>query len=189
MKTSMMLARDLFGVIGVDNKLPWNVPADLALFKSVTMGKAVVMGRNTWNSLPIKPLPGRLNIVVTTKPHLLEMPDVIVGYPGTHPNLIICPSIPDAIAAGERAVLLGDPKIDELVFIGGRSIYEQVEHLVDEVHVSELNMIVPHDEDKEQTLYMTDFEDIGFTVISYEEVLDEGKCVLDYIRYARPLNK
>lgn len=53
------------GVIGKDGGLPWHVSSDLKHFKAVTMGKPVIMGRKTWDSLPRKPLPGRPNIVVT----------------------------------------------------------------------------------------------------------------------------
>ncbi|MEW8064199.1 MAG: dihydrofolate reductase, partial [Candidatus Thiodiazotropha sp.] len=52
------------GVIGVDNGLPWRLPADLQHFKSLTMGKPIIMGRRTWESLPGL-LPGRRHIVVT----------------------------------------------------------------------------------------------------------------------------
>jgi dihydrofolate reductase len=55
------------GVIGVNNQLPWHLPEDLAHFKRTTLGCPVIMGRKTWDSLPPKfrPLPGRLNVVVT----------------------------------------------------------------------------------------------------------------------------
>ena len=53
------------GVIGHDNDLPWRLSGDMAFFKRVTMGKPIIMGRKTWESLPRKPLPGRPNIVVT----------------------------------------------------------------------------------------------------------------------------
>lgn len=56
------------GVIGQDGALPWRIPADLARFKALTMGHTIVMGRKTWDSLPRKPLPGRINIVVTRQP-------------------------------------------------------------------------------------------------------------------------
>ena len=58
------------GVIGKDNALPWHLPEDLKHFKQVTTGHAVIMGRKTWESLPerFRPLPGRLNIVVTRNP-------------------------------------------------------------------------------------------------------------------------
>jgi dihydrofolate reductase len=59
-------ARD--GVIGVDGALPWHLPEDLALFRELTMGATVVMGRRTWESLPdrFRPLPGRTNVVLTS---------------------------------------------------------------------------------------------------------------------------
>ncbi len=53
------------GVVGRDNALPWRLKSDLALFKQVTMSKPVIMGRKTWDSLPRKPLPGRLNVVLS----------------------------------------------------------------------------------------------------------------------------
>jgi dihydrofolate reductase len=53
------------GVIGAGGHIPWHIPDDLKRFKALTMGKAVVMGRRTWDSLPRKPLPGRDNIVIT----------------------------------------------------------------------------------------------------------------------------
>ncbi len=55
------------GVIGVGNDLPWHYSADLKRFKRLTMGNTIVMGRLTWESLPKKPLPGRRNIVITSR--------------------------------------------------------------------------------------------------------------------------
>jgi dihydrofolate reductase len=62
-------ARD--GVIGRDGGLPWHLPEDLALFRELTMGDTVVMGRRTWESLPerFRPLPGRTNVVLTSHPN------------------------------------------------------------------------------------------------------------------------
>ncbi|WP_349568669.1 dihydrofolate reductase [Azotobacter salinestris] len=57
------------GVIGRDNRMPWHLPADLKHFKATTLGKPVVMGRKTWDSLG-RPLPGRLNLVVSRQPDL-----------------------------------------------------------------------------------------------------------------------
>jgi dihydrofolate reductase len=59
------VARGANGVIGRDGALPWRLKSDLALFKSLTLGKPVVMGRRTWDSLPRRPLPGRANIVLS----------------------------------------------------------------------------------------------------------------------------
>tara|TARA_B100001123_G_scaffold235289_1_gene263957 strand:+ start:816 stop:1280 length:465 start_codon:yes stop_codon:yes gene_type:complete len=53
------------GIIGKDNSIPWHYSADLKRFKRLTVGKTVIMGRKTWESLPIKPLPERRNIVIT----------------------------------------------------------------------------------------------------------------------------
>ena len=63
----LIYARAANGVIGRDNALPWHLPEDLAHFKRTTLGCPVIMGRKTWDSLPprFRPLPGRLNIVVT----------------------------------------------------------------------------------------------------------------------------
>ena len=66
----LIYARAANGVIGKDNRLPWHLPEDMAHFKRSTLGCPVIMGRKTWDSLPPKfrPLPGRLNIVVTRDP-------------------------------------------------------------------------------------------------------------------------
>jgi dihydrofolate reductase len=69
-KLHLILARASNGVIGHSNTLPWHLPEDMAHFKRTTMGCPVIMGRKTWDSLPPKfrPLPGRLNVVVTHQP-------------------------------------------------------------------------------------------------------------------------
>jgi dihydrofolate reductase len=59
------VARGTNGVIGREGALPWRLKSDLAIFRTVTMGKPVIMGRKTWDSLPRKPLPGRFNIVLS----------------------------------------------------------------------------------------------------------------------------
>lgn len=70
MKLNLILARARNGVIGKQNALPWHLPEDMAHFKRTTLGCPVIMGRKTWDSLPVKfrPLPGRLNVVVTRQP-------------------------------------------------------------------------------------------------------------------------
>ncbi|MDX1610097.1 MAG: type 3 dihydrofolate reductase [Halofilum sp. (in: g-proteobacteria)] len=62
---SLIAAMDRNRVIGLDGKLPWHLPADLQWFKRCTMGKPILMGRHTWNSIG-RPLPGRRNIVLTS---------------------------------------------------------------------------------------------------------------------------
>ena len=62
---AIVAARARNGVIGRDGGLPWRLKSDMALFKATTLGKPVIMGRKTWDSLPKKPLPGRTNLVLS----------------------------------------------------------------------------------------------------------------------------
>ncbi len=64
-RVALVVAVAANGVIGQHGKIPWRIPEDMRHFKAVTMGKPVIMGRKTWESLPKRPLPGRKNIVVT----------------------------------------------------------------------------------------------------------------------------
>lgn len=65
MRVSAVVAASENDVIGCDGGLPWHVSSDLKLFKEITLGKPIIMGRRTWDSLPKKPLPGRRNIVIS----------------------------------------------------------------------------------------------------------------------------
>lgn len=69
MQIECIVAVSSNGIIGVNNTLPWHLPADLKRFKSITMGHPIVMGRRTFESLPAGPLPGRLNVIVTHNAH------------------------------------------------------------------------------------------------------------------------
>ena len=62
---ALVVARARNGVIGRDGDLPWRLRSDLQRFKALTLGKPCIMGRRTWDSLPLKPLPGRLNLVLS----------------------------------------------------------------------------------------------------------------------------
>ena len=74
----LILACDPKGGIGYQNKLPWDkLQGDLPRFKQLTDGQIVVMGRNTWDSLPKKPLPNRLNIVITNRQ--LDLPEQVLA--------------------------------------------------------------------------------------------------------------
>lgn len=65
MRLSLIVAIAENGVIGAKGGLPWRLPEDLKRFKALTLGKPVIMGRKTWESLPKRPLPGRQNIVIS----------------------------------------------------------------------------------------------------------------------------
>jgi len=112
---SLIAAMDRNRLIGCNNQLPWHLPADFAWFKSTTMGKPIVMGRKTYDSIG-KPLPGRLNIVISRDPCLK-----IDG--------VVCVSgIEEAKeAAGE---------VDELMIIGGSTIYELAMSQVQRMYIT-----------------------------------------------------
>ncbi len=97
-------------VIGVDNSMPWHLPGDFKYFKATTLGKPIIMGRKTWDSLG-RPLPGRLNIVVSRQTDLtLEGAEVF----------------PSLEAAVERAEEWAKAQgVDELMLIGGAQLYAQ----------------------------------------------------------------
>lgn len=106
MKLSLIVAIGTEGCIGVKGGLPWQCKDDMRHFRKVTMGKHVVMGRKTWESLPTPKLPGRQCIVVTSQP--LDSPDAIVVG-----------SFAEAKAAALQA---GSP---ELMIIGGKRLFEE----------------------------------------------------------------
>ncbi|WP_298186297.1 dihydrofolate reductase [uncultured Pseudomonas sp.] len=96
-------------VIGRDNQLPWHLPADLKHFKALTLGKPIIMGRKTWDSLG-RPLPGRLNLVVSRQPGLkLEGAEVFA-------SLEVALERAEAWAQANGA--------EELMLIGGAQLYE-----------------------------------------------------------------
>ncbi|WP_411391492.1 dihydrofolate reductase [Pseudomonas sp. MPB23] len=97
-------------VIGVDNSMPWHLPGDFKYFKATTLGKPIIMGRKTWDSLG-RPLPGRLNLVVSRQTDLaLEGAEVF----------------PSLEAAVERAdAWAREHGADELMLIGGAQLYAQ----------------------------------------------------------------
>ncbi|AZC25450.1 Dihydrofolate reductase [Pseudomonas sessilinigenes] len=97
-------------VIGIDNSMPWHLPGDFKYFKATTLGKPIIMGRKTWDSLG-RPLPGRLNIVVSRQTDLaLEGAEVY-------------PSLEAAVARAEQWAL--EQGASELMLIGGAQLYTQ----------------------------------------------------------------
>jgi dihydrofolate reductase len=109
------------GVIGNKGVLPWRIPEDMRWFRSKTIGKPVVMGRRTWESLPKKPLPGRTNIVVTRNrewepqfDHVALMKNTEAGH-----EMIVVWDVPSALDHAERR----SPPPDEIVVIGGAELY------------------------------------------------------------------
>ena len=108
MTLSMVVAVSVNGVIGRDGDLPWRLSGDLKWFKRVTMGKPIIMGRKTYDSIG-RPLPGRTNIVVTRAADFAAE------------GVITALSVMDAMRIGEEAAAAG--KVDEVCIIGGAEIY------------------------------------------------------------------
>ena len=106
---------DRNGLIGRDNELPWRLPADLKLFKSITMGKPIIMGRKTFESIG-RPLPGRSNIVITTNADYEAAGCMVAG------------SLDDAIEQAADA--------EEIMIIGGAALYEQALSIADRIYLT-----------------------------------------------------
>ena len=119
MKISLISAMGKNRVIGIDNSLPWKLPADMKWFREQTMGKPIVMGRKTFESFGAKPLPGRTNIILT-KDTEYQAADCIVAH-----------SIDEAIDAAQNAA--------EIMIIGGASFYTQTLPTADRLYLTEIH--------------------------------------------------
>jgi dihydrofolate reductase len=108
-------------VIGVDNSMPWHLPGDFKYFKATTLGKPIIMGRKTWDSLG-RPLPGRLNLVVTRQQNLqLEGAEVFTSLE----------------AAVERAEeWAAEQGVSEVMLIGGAQLYGQALEHADRLYLT-----------------------------------------------------
>ena len=126
-KLGLIFARARNGVIGRDGGLPWHLPEDLAHFKQLTIGSPVIMGRKTWDSLPprFRPLPGRVNIVVTRQPGWQAAGAQRAG------------SLAEAIA-----LCAGHPRA---WVIGGAQVYGQALHLAHRAEVTEIEADIEGD--------------------------------------------
>jgi dihydrofolate reductase len=104
------VARARNGVIGRDGKLPWRLKSDMQIFKALTLGKPVIMGRRTWDGLPVRPLPGRLNLVLSRDSSFEPK------------GAIACERFEEALSiAREQAE---EDQADEVCVIGGTALFE-----------------------------------------------------------------
>jgi len=112
------------GVIGRNNALPWHLPADLKHFKRLTLGKPVLMGRKTWESIG-RPLPGRTNIVISRTP----------DYEAEGARVV--DSLDAAVSLAEGIALIDG--VDELMVIGGAEIYRQALPRAQRLYLTEVH--------------------------------------------------
>src|SRR3954452_14252298 len=111
------------GIIGRDNGLPWRLSTDMKRFKAITMGRPIVVGRKTWESFPRRPLPGRLNIVVSRDPdYRAEGAETVT-------------SLDEALDLAE-ARSHGIAGADRIVIGGGGEIYRQAIGRADRLHIT-----------------------------------------------------
>ena len=118
------------GVIGRDGALPWRLSSDLKRFRTLTMGKPLIMGRKTFVSLG-RPLEGRDNIVLTTDPSF------------TAQGIIVAHNLEGALARGDEAARLRG--VDELFVIGGAQLYYQTMPLAKRLYLTKVDAVIPGD--------------------------------------------
>jgi dihydrofolate reductase len=126
MKLSLIVATANNNVIGRNNELPWHLPQDLKYFKSVTLGKPIIMGRKTFESIG-KPLPGRTNIVVTRQKNW--------NFAG----VLVAKSIEEALEIGQQFRTEQNGLTDEIMVIGGAEIYRHALVLADRVYLTKID--------------------------------------------------
>ena len=144
---------DKNGVIGRDNDLPWRLSADLKHFKAVTMGKPIVMGRKTHDSIG-RPLPGRKNIVMTRSSGYVAEGCTVVN------------SLDEAIHEA------GD--VNEIMIMGGAGLYEHMLTHANKIYLTEVHTVVEGD------VYFPEFDKTKWTEIERENHFANEKNDFDY---------
>ena len=124
MRVSLIWAMADNGVIGLDNGLPWRLPVDMKHFMTTTMGKPVVMGRKTLESMK-SPLPGRTNIVLTRDPNWQR------------DGVLVVRDMPAAMALAEQQGLIDG--VDEVMVIGGAEIYALALPMAERLYVTRVH--------------------------------------------------
>ncbi len=159
-RVSVIAALASNGVIGIENRLPWRLPEDLAHFKTLTLGHPILMGRKTFESLG-RPLPGRTNVVITRNPDYCTE------------GCLTADSIPAALA------LCGDA--DEVFFIGGADLYAQAIPLADRLYLTEVDVEATGD------AWFPDYDRGAFREVSRESHIGAKGDALrfDFVVYER----
>ncbi|MDR2160266.1 MAG: dihydrofolate reductase [Treponema sp.] len=131
-------------VIGKNNALPWSIREDMIHFKELTLGYPCIMGRKTWESLPKKPLPGRLNIVISSRGKMVFTEDLEKGAAGRPPaepedpeGVLVFPSLGEAIrrCRGCRKVFV----------CGGASVYREAVSVADAIELTVIHAMYEGD--------------------------------------------
>jgi dihydrofolate reductase len=167
MKLSLIVAAAKNGVIGRNNQLPWHLPQDLKYFKAVTLGKPVIMGRKTYESIG-KPLPGRVNIVVTRSKEWAAVEGVIVAN-----------SFEQALAEAKHVLVDNPLANDEIMVIGGAEIYRCALQFTDRIYLTRILA------EPEGDAFFDSLNELNW-VLESEAVGDESASVPhEFLVYAR----
>jgi dihydrofolate reductase len=140
-------------VIGKDNQMPWHLPADLKHFKAVTLGKPVVMGRKTFESIG-KPLPGRKNIIISRNKHYQADGCDVVSSLDDALNLVA--------------------NVEEVMIIGGGFLYQQTLPLANKLYLTFIDLSVEGDTE------FPAFEHLALVEVSREKFKADEKNPYDY---------
>ncbi|MCF2904469.1 dihydrofolate reductase [Octadecabacter sp. CECT 8868] len=150
---TLIVARDENGAIGRDGTIPWDIPEDLKSFQRETLGGALIMGRNTWDSLPFKPLPKRLNVVVSSQPGAAET---------------VVSSVAEAVQYAS------DQGYARIYGIGGAGIYSEMLMIADRLLISDVEMTV-----KDADTYFPEVDLNDWRLVNERVLREEGpKCVV-----------
>jgi dihydrofolate reductase len=160
---SMIVAMANNNIIGRNNDMPWHLPADLAYFKKITLGKPIIMGRKTFESIG-RPLPGRRNIVISRDDHYQA-----AGI--------------DVVNSVEQALALVDGN-DEIMVIGGGAIYRHCLAKAERLYVTHIDANIEGD------TQFPDFYDGTWLKVNSERRLSDDKNIysLDFCVYERNVN-
>ena len=151
MRIALIVATDLDGVIGRDNQLPWHLPADLQRFKRLTMGKPMIMGRRTYESIG-KPLAGRTSIVLSGQPGFVA-PGCLVAH--TQEEALELAGLALAASQAEHGVAQAGSRAasaarvadapDEVMVIGGAAVFRAFLPLARRIYWTQVQTHVPGD--------------------------------------------
>jgi len=152
-KLAIIVATDENGLIGRDNDLPWKLSADLQYFRKVTMGKPIIMGRKTHESIG-RPLPGRLNIIITSDKNYSAEGCTVV----------------DSIDAALQAC----GEVEEAMVMGGASLYKQFLSQADRLYLTQVHASLEGD------TWFPDWHKPDWQQISREDHLADDKNEFNY---------
>ena len=160
---TLIVAMNYERIIGVDNKLPWHIPEDLAYFKQVTLGKPIIMGRKTFESIG-KVLPKRRNIVISrnTKWH--------------HAGVEVFQDIKDAIKATRF-----DP---EVFIIGGGEIFAITLPIASYLHITTVDLPINALGTKFPNINLSEWE-----LVHHHEIISQNKIKCSFSEYSRVIHK